>query len=153
MYSKQEASQARQAFWTAFGQYMSPVKSADDEKVNWINYKTGEKDVYLRMHADNKKGMIAIEITHSDLGIQQIFFEQFEQLKNFFREIVQEDWTWELHSTNEYGKTTSRIYKEVEDVNIFKKEDWPTLISFFKQRIILLDQFWSMVKYSFEALH
>jgi hypothetical protein len=29
MYKKGEASQLRQAFWTAFGQYVAPVPSAE----------------------------------------------------------------------------------------------------------------------------
>ena len=32
MFSKQEASQLRKEFWTAFGQYMKPVLSADGGK-------------------------------------------------------------------------------------------------------------------------
>ena len=49
MYSKAEATQLRQAFWTAFGQYMAPVPSAEGETTNWINYKTGFKHLYFRM--------------------------------------------------------------------------------------------------------
>jgi hypothetical protein len=40
----------------------------------------------------------------------------------------------------------------MEGVSIFNKEDWPKLISFFKPRIVALDEFWNMVKYSFESL-
>ncbi len=152
MYSKQEAAKLKEEFWTAFGQYMAPALSADGEKINWINYKTGEKHIQFRMHADNKKASIAIEISHKDQEIQQLYFEQFVQLKNIFQSIVGEDWLWVHHVTNEHGKTISRIYDEITGVSIFKKEDWPGLISFFKPRIISLDEFWSNVKYSFEAL-
>ena len=43
-------------------------------------------------------------------------------------------------------------YIQVTDVSIFNKEDWPQLISFFKQRMIALDQFWSMARYGFDEL-
>ncbi|MCU7549495.1 DUF4268 domain-containing protein [Chitinophagaceae bacterium LB-8] len=152
MYSKQEAAKLKEEFWTAFGQYMAPILSADGEKINWINYKTGEKHIQFRMHADNKKASIAIELSHPDPGIQLLYFEQFIQLKNVFQSIVEEEWFWNQHVTNDHGKTISRIYHEITGVSIFKKEDWPKLISFFKPRIILLDEFWSNVKYNFEAL-
>ena len=152
MYSKQEASQLKQAFWTAFGQYMSPVISADGEKINWVNYKTGEKDIYFRMNADNKRASISITITHKDAGLQELYFQQFVQLKKMFHEALQEEWTWALHTNDEHGKTISSIYKQLENVNIFKQEDWPQIISFFKPRIIALDEFWSGAKYAFEAL-
>jgi hypothetical protein len=152
MYSKQEAAQLKKEFWTAFGQYMSPVLSADGEKISWVNYKTGEKNIAFRMEADTKKATVAIELTHADKDIQQLYYEQFLQLKNIFKQSVGEHWIWQLHTTDEYGKTISRIYIELQPVSIFKKEDWPKLIPFFKTNMIALDEFWSNVKYSFAAL-
>ena len=152
MYSKQEASQLRQEFWTAFGQYMSPVLSSEGEKKNWLNYKTGEKDIYFRMNADNKKASIGIEITHRDADIQALYFEQFKELKNLLHHALEEEWIWLLHTRDELGKRISRIYTEINGVSIFKQEDWPQLISFFKPRIIALDEFWSTAKHAFEAM-
>lgn len=152
MYSKQEASQLRQEFWTIFGQYMSPILSAEGEKISWINYKTGEKNISFRMHADNKKASISIELTHKDTEIQQLYFEQFLQFKNLFDDAVNEKWDWQLHIYDEHGKLVSRISKEKTGVSIFRKQEWPELISFFKPRIIALDEFWSSIKYAFESL-
>lgn len=152
MYTRQQASELRQEFWTAFGQYMSPVLSAEGEKINWINYKTVEKNIFFKMQADNKSAFITIELTHADLEIQQLYFEQFAQLKKALHTTLGEEWNWLLHKTTDMGKTISSIEKEITGVSIFKKEDWPALISFFKPRIIGLDEFWSSYKYSFEAL-
>ncbi|NCD69618.1 DUF4268 domain-containing protein [Mucilaginibacter agri] len=152
MYSKDQASQLKQAFWTAFGQYISPQLSAEGMRVNWINYKTGIKNLYFRMHADKRSASIGIEITHPDAGIQELFFEQFLELKNILHSYLGEEWEWQLHTTDEYGKTISRISKDVGPVNVFENNDWPKLISFFKPRIIALDEFWSDAKYSFDAL-
>lgn len=153
MFSKQEASQLRKEFWTAFGQYMKPVPSFDGEKVNWLNYKTGEKDVLFKMDADNKKATIAVEMVHADIGIQQLYFEQFEQLRNMFDNIVSRDWTWALHARDTNDKIISRIYSEVDGVSVFNKADWPALISFLKPKIIALDEFWCSARYGFESLH
>lgn len=152
MYSREQASQLRQAFWTAFGQYIAPHPSADGYKINWSNYKTGLKHVYFRMQADKKTASIAIELAHPDPEIQELFFEQFMELKNLLHEYLGEEWEWELHTTNSEGKTISRIYKELPGVSVFNQDDWPALISFFKPRIIALDDFWSGAKYSFDEL-
>lgn len=152
MYSKQEASQLRQEFWTAFGQYMTPLLSADGEKINWVNYKTGEKGVHFRMDAGNKKASVAIELTQNDPGIRELYFEQFLQLKSILQDSLNEEWTWTLQTTDSTGRSISRIYIELHGVSIFRKEDWPAIISFFKPRAIGLDEFWSTVKYGFEAL-
>ncbi len=152
MYSKQEASQLRQEFWTTLGQYMRPVLSAEGEKINWINYKTGEKHISFRMQADNKKATIAIELNHKDQDIRQLYYDQFLQFKNLLNNALKEEWVWQLHDCDENGKQVSRIYKVKSAVSIFQKNDWPELISFFKPRILALDEFWSSVKYAFEAL-
>ena len=151
MYSKDQASQLKQEFWTAFGQYMGPVLSADALRVNWINYKTGVKHIFFKMQADNKLGTISIEIAHPDPELQQLFFEQFETYKTMLNNTLGEEWNWELLTTDDYGKTISRIYKQLTPASIFQKDDWPGLISFFKPRIIALDEFWSNAKFAFEV--
>lgn len=152
MYSKEEASQLKQEFWTAFGQYLSPHPSAEGLRVNWVNYKTGIKHVFFKMQADKRLASIAIEIAHPDPGIQELFFEQFREYKNILSSTLDEPWEWELHTTDDHGKTISRIYKQLDSVSIFNKNDWPALISFFKPRIIALDEFWNDVRYGFDAL-
>lgn len=152
MYTPQESSKLKQSFWTTFGQYMAPLPSAEGLKVNWVNYKTGTSNISFKMDADNNTATISILLSHSDEGIQQLYFEQFLQLKRILDDTLQEEWTWQAPAANEYGKPISRIYKQLTGVNIYKKEDWPALISFFKQRLLLLDEFWSNAKYAFESL-
>jgi len=79
MYSKQQASQLRQEFWTAFGKYMQPVRSSDGEKVNWINYKTGAKHIFFRMHAAHGAA-ISIELTHGAAETRLAHFQKFTEL-------------------------------------------------------------------------
>jgi len=152
LYSKEEASQLKQAFWTTFGQYIAPQLSAEGLRANWVNYKTGIKHIFFKMQADKRTASIAIEITHPDAGIQELFYEQFLEYKNILASYQNEPWEWELHGRDEYGKTISRIYKQIKGVSIFNKNDWPELISFFKPRIIALDEFWSDAKYGFDGL-
>ena len=152
MYSKTEATQLQQAFWTTFGQYMAPVQSTEGLPTNWINYKTGLKNVYFRMEADAHRASIGIELTEPDAGIRALFFEQFEELKPLLHEALGETWTWEAAATDVHGLPMSRIYEELAPVNLFSRDDWPTLISFFKPRLMALDAFWSDAQYTFEAL-
>jgi len=152
MYSKAEVTQLRQAFWTVFGQYMAPVPSAEGDTTNWINYKTGLKHVYFRMQADNRQAAIAIELTHPDASIRELFFEQFGEVKQLLHEALGEEWTWEAEATDANGLPLSRIYTELAPANLFNRDDWPALISFFKPRLMALDAFWTDAQYAFEAL-
>ncbi len=150
MYTKQEASKQKQAFWTAFGQYMQPILSAEGLKANWINYKTGVTGIHFKMDVDNTHATIAIVFSHSDADIQAAHYGQLTQLKAMLQQALGEEWLWQPMITDEYGKTISRVGTTLQGVNIYRNEDWPTLISFFKPRIIALDAFWSDARYGFE---
>ena len=150
MYSRQESSQLYKNFWTSFGQYMKPLRGADDQPVNWLNYKTGIKDLYFRMDADNVKATIAIELRHTDRATQEHYFEKSRQVKEYFHQTMGENWQWQLHDTDEDGRLVSRISTEINNVNMLNVNAWPAIISFLKPRMLALDIFWNMVKESFE---
>ncbi len=152
MYSRIAVSKAKKAFWTAFGLYMKPVPTAEGQKVRWQNYKTGVKNVYFRMDTQFNKARIAIEITHPDEDIRALLFDQFEQFKGIMHQFLKEEWAWEMHAKDEFGKPISRIFKELPKVNVMNEEDWPAIISFLKPRIIALDVFWSEFRHAFEGL-
>lgn len=152
MYSKEEASKLRQQFWITFGKYMKPIPSAEGLPINWVNYKTGVKHIYFKMDAEQKQTKISITITHADLATRNLFFEQFMAYKILFNDAVNETWDWELNAVNEYGVSLSQISKTLTNVSIFNQQDWASIISFLKPRIIALDQFWIDVKPVFEDL-
>ncbi|WP_443944149.1 DUF4268 domain-containing protein [Pedobacter sp. AW1-32] len=152
MYSKEEAAHLRQQFWISFGQYMKPVPSANGLPVNWINYKTGVKNIFFKMDVDNKKAILFIELSHTDQGIRHLIFDQFLQFKTMLQNSLNEEWDWKRDTTDAYGKTISQISITLTQVSIFNQQHWPQLISFFKPRMIALDDFWDNVKPVFEDL-
>lgn len=152
MYSREEAAQLRHAFWTAFGKFMSPVPGAGGMRVNWINYRTGFRPVQFRMDATGKQAGIGIFLTDPDPGINELYFEQFQEYKTILHQYLDEEWDWVLHTHDENGRQVSRIGTEIRGVSVFRKEDWPALIGFFKPRITALDEFWYDVKDGFESL-
>ena len=152
MYSKEEASKLREQFWITFGKYMKPIPSADGLPINWVNYKTGVKNVFFRMNAEQKQTTISIDITHQNSTDRILFFEQFTALKLLFNNAVSEEWQWQKDAVNDYGVPLSQISTHIEGVSIFNQQHWPEIISFLKPRIIALDEFWTEVKPIFEEL-
>lgn len=121
---------------------MTPIHSSEGMRINWINYKTGIKDVYFRMETLQNSASIFISLEHKDTGISELFYEQFLELKVMLEESLEEEWDWQ----------PTKIIKELPDTSVFNKDQWPELISFFKPRIIALDSFWENAKYSFDSL-
>lgn len=152
MFTREQASAIRMEFWTLFGQSLKGRMSAEGMRVNWINYKTGVKDVYFRMNAESKHATIGIHITHQDLGLQQLFYEQFLEAKSPLENTLGEEWIWENEITTPEGKIISQIYTVLEDRSIFNKKHWPEIMKFLKSRIIKLDEFWSVAGDVFKEL-
>lgn len=149
MFTREEASAIRQAFWKAFGQYMALHTSAEGQRINWINYKTGIRHLAFKMDADARSVSIAIEMSDPDAGIRELMYLQFEALQRLLEASTGETWLWEP-DTESQGRRISRIGISREGLNVFRREDWPELISFLKPRIIALDQFWSDAQYGFD---
>ncbi|OQP50501.1 hypothetical protein A4H97_01280 [Niastella yeongjuensis] len=153
MYTKEEVSRQKQAFWTTFGRYMRPVLSAEGTAVGWLNYKTGIPGVQFKMEADHKQVSIAIVLSHKDEVFRSAHYKKLMELKGMLEhEMGSEAWLWQQQVTDEWGKTVSAVSKAFTGVNIHRKEDWPAMISFLKERLIALDTFWSMARYGFEEL-
>jgi Domain of unknown function (DUF4268) len=152
MYTKAEASAIRQKFWTSFGKYMQPVPTASGEKVNWINYKTGIKGIYFKMDANKDFAYVSIEIFLPDKTLEHLYYQTFRTFTKQFEAVVGEGWKMkEDFLTNDY-KSVSIIHTELQNVNIFKESDWPSIIEFLKKNMKALDAFWDLYKPAFELL-
>ena len=151
MYGRKETSATRRKFWTSFGQYMKPIPGASGETMNWLNYKTGIKDIYFRMNANTSFASIAIECCQKDSVIRQYYFEQLRLYRSILEEAMGESWTWQQQYRDENDNLISRVYQQLNGVSIFHEPDWPEIISFLKPRLISLDDFWFQVKDFFET--
>ncbi len=152
MYTRDQASKIKQQFWTSFGKYMAPVLSAEGEKINWINYKTGIRHLNFKMDATKEEAYISIEIVHKVPAYAQKLFDQFVLLKSFLALNPSYNWQWEPAGQNGNPPTISRIITKLQPCNIFNEKDWPAIISFLKPGIIWLDKFWCTHKIIFEMI-
>ena len=152
MYTNAEASAIRQKFWTSFGLYMSHVPSATGEKVNWINYKTGIKGISFKLNADKDESTIAVEIALKDIMLQHQYFNIFNNFAEEFIKMAGKNWVFKKVYLTENKTEVSIIIVQLQQINIFKETDWPTMISFLKHQIIGLDAFWAAYKPAFELI-
>lgn len=146
MFSRQEASQLIKEFWTVFGKYMLPVPSAEGGSVNWINYKTGVKNIRFHMQADESNATVAIELDHKDPELRESAIQKF-RLSNDELQQLPGIWRWEKAEE----KDTDLFITRLSSVHIIRKTDWPQMISFLKSAIVALDMFWVNNKDIFES--
>ena len=153
MYSNKEASAIRQKFWLSFGMYMLPIPSATQEKVNWVNYKTGIKGITFKMEADKESAIVVVEIFLNDTMLQHQYFKIFNNFVIQFESFVGDGWQFNCDNFNSHKEDVSRIGIRLKNVNIFREENWPEMITFLKQHMISLDAFWAEYKPAFELFN
>ena len=139
MWSKVEAKALRQQFWTALGQYMRPVPSAEGEAINWINYKTGNKAVRLRMQEEKNLLQTIISVETIDGAQQALVWNTLQAHRSLLQPAEGHHWVWQADDHTIICRKT--------DVHILQQAHWPQAISFFKQSLVQADAWWCHVKY------
>jgi hypothetical protein len=146
MYKKNEIVQLKKEFWTVFGQYMSPILSANGERINWINYKTGLKDIFFRMDATSTDASVGLELRHADSDRRDLIFKKLFLFRDTLQALDTQEWRWDVTKRDNFDQPYSAVSRIMKGVSVLDRNSWPAIISFLKPGIITLDAFWSEVK-------
>lgn len=150
MYSKEEAAKIRSEFWTSFGRYMQPVPSASGLPVNWMNYRTGAKSIRFLLDVDRKQAEVSV-VLNATGETKDKMLTVLKQLHEDLNAAGNVEWMMD-HNFPKWDKMHTRIFSFLPDVNIYRKELWPDIISFFKSSMIEIDLIWQQHKDIFEML-
>lgn len=137
MYSKEEAKQIKQRFWTTFGQSY-PRK--------WLLHKTKIKDFSFKFYADNKKAQVMLDIENKDEELRTIYFQKIESLKNVLLENYLPEAIFEENYYLDNGKLISRIWVEKHGISINNPDTWQDIFEFFYENMSSFELFF----YEFE---
>lgn len=146
MLSKEALKEKNIKFWTDFRKSMNKVPSATGRQINWINYPTDVKDVYMRMEVDSNGARLCFDIQPKDDGIRSLMWEQMIELKAIMQSEmgIEALYLEESHYWN--GRLISRIKWENNDLNYFNDEDIPQIFDFLKDKLVRFDQFYQEYK-------
>lgn len=131
MFSKNEAQQLKQEFWTAFGKSF-PRK--------WLLYDTKIKDFSFKFYADSKKAEVSLDIEMKDELIREAYYDKIWSLEAILKEEIgdfNKDSTYVL----ENGKIIARIWVSKENVSIYNKETWRDIFEFFVSKMEGFERF------------
>lgn len=146
MLSKEERKARNEKFWNAFKKEMRSIPSSNGRGINWINYPSDVKDVYIRLEADNKGARLCLDIQPKDDGIRSILWEQMGELRAVMESIVGKTDGWEEFHHYLGDRAVSRIFWEKADINFYNDEDEEAFKSFFKEKLIQFDEFYQEFK-------
>lgn len=143
MFSKEERKSLNAVFWTKFKEQIGVNKSANGKRINWVNYPTHIKQLYIRLHADTEVAMFSIDIQAKDHGVRLLIWEQMIELKKVLSNEMTSPGLWEEVSHNVAGQEISRISWTLEDVNMYTKDDQDKIFNFFIPLLTGFDRFYT----------
>ncbi len=146
MLSKEERKERNTEFWNAFRKEMRKHSSTSGRGINWINYPSDVKDVYIRLEADGKGVRFCFDIQPKDDGIRSILWEQMTELKKVMENEMGPANSWNEIDHYFNGRKVSRICWVQSDLNFFSDQDLPGIKEFLKQKLLAFDRFYQEYK-------
>ena len=146
MLSKEKLKNKNIVFWEQFKKSMKNYRSVNGRQMNWINYPSDVKDIYIRMEVDAKGARLCFDIQPKDDEIRSIIWEQMTELKKIMQDTmgIEAEWNEKSHYWN--GRLISRIKWEDRNLNFFNEEDIPKINDFLKDKLIRFDSFYQEFK-------
>lgn len=137
MFSKEEAKQIRQDFWTMFGKRY-------DHK--WMLYNTGIKDLNFKFSFEDRRAIVSIDLVHDDTFYQEYYFDKLMSFQSIMQSEISKDLIFDSHYKLSSGKQIARIYVYLEGVKITKKTDWPKVYEFFYDYMNRFESFYNQYR-------
>jgi hypothetical protein len=152
MYSKEEKKALKVGFWTSLNDKLTEAGKAKGRNLEWMSYPTQLKPLFFRMEADETSARLCIDVQFFNDGVREVYFQQFEGFETILKKTLGDDLIFQKEFEHWNGKTISRIYCELADVNVNKKEDWEKIQVYLTEKFLKLDEFWQEFSEVFTAL-
>lgn len=146
MLSKEELKERNTKFWSDFRRLMNHEKSVSGRQLNWINYPTEVKDIYLRMEFDQHGTRLCLDIQPKNDGVRSIIWEQMGELKKVLEDAMETEAIFTVDSHEYNGRKISRIHWENSELNFYKEEDTQLANEYLKNTLLKFDAFYQEYK-------
>jgi hypothetical protein len=107
---------------------------------------TGVKALNLRFHVDRQVAQVGIDLETKNMDKRLELYEKLESVKKVLEEAMEEPMIWELEYIRENGKSVSRIYQQIEGVDIYNRDTWEKAQRFMYERMTRLEAFYMEYK-------
>ena len=145
MFSKEELKEIKTNFWDGFKIHMKKKRGVGNRKINWINYPSEIKLIFVRLDANHKSAKLCFDIQGKDDEIRKLIYEQMTELKFVLESQINYPTNWD-EELNIKDQTISRIYWELKNVNFYDESDKLKIYKFLEERLIEFDRFYSEYK-------
>ena len=146
MLSKEQRKELNTNFYTGLKDYLKSTKSSNGRRINWLNYPSDVKDIYVRILVDGNSAKLVFDIQPKNTSIRSIIWEQMLELKVVLERCMTVETVWIENETNEFGNSLSRIMWKLDGVSLYNPGQTDIIYDFLKNRLIEFDVFYQEFK-------
>lgn len=140
MYSKEEAKKLRVDFWEMFGKRCEVHPDLMYRKKKWLLHRTKIKDVALRFDINRKDAKVILELSSRSEQLRFKAYEFLERYKVLIENGFENGLIWEFyHEREDSGKEICRIYKQLPNVDLHRRNQWPDIFNFYIENMLKLE--------------
>jgi hypothetical protein len=142
MYTREEAKLIRKEFWDSFASLSVRKRLAKKLPGKWMLDHTGIRALNLRFHVNREVAQVGIDLETRNMDKRFELYDKLEAVKKVLEEAVGEPMMWELEYIRENGKSVSRIYTEIDGIDIYDRNTWNRAHDFMMDRMLKLELFY-----------
>ena len=146
MLTREQRKEKNTAFWDQLRIRMRRHRSSNGKAINWINYPSDVKDIYIRMEVGPNDVKLCLDVQPKDDGIRSILWEQLTELRKVLFLEMQEEAQWIEESHQISGRMVSRLCWERNDLNYLNDEDLPEIYRWLEDKLLRFDRFYQEYK-------
>jgi hypothetical protein len=147
MYSKEEKKKLIHDFWDLFKRRCAIHPDLQFKKKKWMLHRTGIKGVALRFDIDRENARVILELGNRSETLRLKAFEVLERYKPILEEGIEGGLIWEFYYQRpDSGQEVCRIYKQLENVDLHRQNQWPDIFNFFIVNMLKMEENFLMVR-------
>ena len=152
MLSAEESKKMRIEFWDTFEKFSARKRLRRRKPAKWIMNETGMSQLKLKFHFDEHVAIAGIDVETRNLDKRIDIFGKLERLTAKLEKAMGEPLIFEPDYILPTGKSISRMYLKMDNVNIYSRDDWEKVMQFLFEKMIVIEkifiEFKDYLKYS-----
>ena len=135
MFNREEKKEINTKFWAGYKTYCYNKRI----KRRWLMSRISIKSTQLKFYADHEKALVLFQIDNKSEEKRKEIYSYFYAFRKLWDKEAGEGLVWAENYDEIEQKTLSAIYFELKGVNMYKKEDYEKIYSFFASKMIILE--------------
>lgn len=146
MLSKEALKEFNTEFWDKFRRRMRPHHSSSGRRMNWLNYPSDVKSIFIRLDVNKKFAALNFDVQFKDPEVLDLVWEQLLEMKVVMENTmnVKGEWLDDCYLPN--GARFCRIQWKKEPCSYYDESQQDDIYAFLEETLLKFDIFYQEFK-------